>query len=324
MTSSHQSAGSRPELAHSPARTRDGGAERILLAYDARSGGDDALALTAQLAVGDASVLAAIVVPFPPGTVGDPPLQPPERVDNWDQLCRALRAQGSELLTERVLERHPELRAAETVVLGDSAAASLSVLCERERPDLLVIGSTRRGRIGRVLLGSTGERIAHGASVPVAIAPRGFAAAERSPIARVGVGFDGRPESIAALELGAELARRHGAELELIAVVEPRIAEMEVAAQAFDVISGEPLRDRRAEGLRTQAEEALAAIGAQGKITIEHGAAAEELLRASGRLDLLVLGSRGYGPLGRVMLGRVSAGLSSEAPCPILLTRRAG
>lgn len=53
------------------------------------------------------------------------------------------------------------------------------------------------------------------------------------------------------------------------------------------------------------------------------GAAAPELEKACARgVDLLVLGSRGYGPVMRVLLGSVSGHVFRHAPCPLLVTRR--
>ncbi|HEX7609452.1 MAG TPA: universal stress protein [Solirubrobacteraceae bacterium] len=46
------------------------------------------------------------------------------------------------------------------------------------------------------------------------------------------------------------------------------------------------------------------------------------LEKQSERLDLLVLGSRGYGPLARVLLGSVSRKLANRAHCPVLVVPR--
>jgi nucleotide-binding universal stress UspA family protein len=37
---------------------------------------------------------------------------------------------------------------------------------------------------------------------------------------------------------------------------------------------------------------------------------------------LLVLGSRGYGPVARVLLGSVSRRVVADAPCPVLVVAR--
>ena len=43
---------------------------------------------------------------------------------------------------------------------------------------------------------------------------------------------------------------------------------------------------------------------------------------ASVAVDLMVVGSRGYGPLQRVLLGSVSTSLMHSAPCPVMVVPR--
>ena len=54
-----------------------------------------------------------------------------------------------------------------------------------------------------------------------------------------------------------------------------------------------------------------------------YGQPAEELAPYSASLDLLIVGSRGYGPIGRLIHGSTSQQLAHSARCPLLvLTRR--
>ena len=46
------------------------------------------------------------------------------------------------------------------------------------------------------------------------------------------------------------------------------------------------------------------------------------LMRVSENLDLLVCGSRGYGPVRAVLLGGVSRRLTAEAQCPVIVVPR--
>ena len=48
----------------------------------------------------------------------------------------------------------------------------------------------------------------------------------------------------------------------------------------------------------------------------------EQLAIAGKNLDLIVCGSRGYGPFRQVVLGSVSSELVTEARCPILIVPR--
>jgi nucleotide-binding universal stress UspA family protein len=95
------------------------------------------------------------------------------------------------------------------LVAGESPAAGLHALAERERAALIVIGSSRRSRLGRVLPGGTGAPPL-GRVRPVAVAPAGYADAVGS-LRTIGCGFDGSPESESALRWAAALARRASA-----------------------------------------------------------------------------------------------------------------
>jgi nucleotide-binding universal stress UspA family protein len=52
------------------------------------------------------------------------------------------------------------------------------------------------------------------------------------------------------------------------------------------------------------------------------GYAPERLEEVAADLDLLVLGSRAYGPVRRVLLGSVSGEVLKSAPCPVLVVPR--
>ena len=51
--------------------------------------------------------------------------------------------------------------------------------------------------------------------------------------------------------------------------------------------------------------------------------AADELVERSRELDLLVVGSRGYGPVRHALLGSVTQKLMKAAACPVLVVPRA-
>jgi nucleotide-binding universal stress UspA family protein len=57
--------------------------------------------------------------------------------------------------------------------------------------------------------------------------------------------------------------------------------------------------------------------------TLLDGPAADVLARATRELDLLVLGSRAYGPLRAVLLGSVSSRLVRSAESPLIVVPRA-
>ena len=82
-----------------------------------------------------------------------------------------------------------------------------------------------------------------------------------------------------------------------------------------------PLHDAIA-ALRDRARDEIEALGGI-EPHVAYGATAEELAVFSGRCDLLVVGSRGYGAWGRLVHASTSRRLSRTARCPLLVLARA-
>jgi nucleotide-binding universal stress UspA family protein len=227
----------------------------------------------------------------------------------------------AELTFEQVREHLPSAPERRMQLVSDSSpAAGLHALAEREGAALVVVGSSHRSRIGRILIGGTGESLLSGASSPVAIAPAGYAGANRR-LQVVGCGFDASPESCPALAWAAELARAASAGLCVLAVYE-RILPASLAVGGL--LPTATINDT----LRRQCEEELArAVSAldvdiDADATLLDGDPRELLVRESGELDLLVVGSRGYGPWRAVLLGSVSSALVRSAQSPLVVVPR--
>jgi nucleotide-binding universal stress UspA family protein len=62
--------------------------------------------------------------------------------------------------------------------------------------------------------------------------------------------------------------------------------------------------------------------GLQAEARLLDGDPAEALVAESEALDLLVAGSRGYGPVRSVLLGSVSRALVRGAACPVVVSPR--
>jgi nucleotide-binding universal stress UspA family protein len=186
---------------------------------------------------------------------------------------------------------------------------------------LVVVGSSHRGRVGRVMPGGVGERLLHGALCAVAVAPRGYRRGAGDP-RRIGVAFVDTPEGRDALEAAAAMAVLGGAALSIYTVLEPASAGFATATPGWappaDYEAG---RRKRA---RTAVERAGASVPADVLEVAEvlEGDPADALSELSKRLDLLVCGSRGYGPLRAVLLGGVSARLAHTCKCPLIVLPR--
>ena len=272
---------------------------KIIVGVDDRDEALDALALAGEIGrLEDAEVTAAASFVFSGGHLD---LAYPEARKAFlgETEARATSALGD------VPHRHVEVQ--------DSPAHGLQRLAEEMGADLIVIGSTHRGPIGRVLPGSVGELLLAGAPCPILVAPRGYAAGERGAIKRIGVGYDGMPESDLALSEAIRLAKRAGAKLEVVTVAPDYDPMLDSSVESLR----DRCLDRMTNAVRAGRERGLDADG-----VLPDAEAAEALVDHAAEVDLLVLGSRGYGPLRHVLLGSTSARVIRNAPTPVMVVPR--
>ncbi len=197
---------------------------------------------------------------------------------------------------------------------------ALHELSTREASDLIVFGAAPE-RFGRRHVGLM-ERMVHGAPCAVAVAPDGYAEdAGCSPIKRIGVGFVDNDEGRAAAQLAFELAQVSGEQLRILAAsgLTGTLAAYVAMSAALPAVE----QAMHAETL-SAVEQLAGELSANGHVRreVRRGDPCRMLLDATRDLDLLVLGSRGYGPLRQVLLGSVSAGVMRHAHCPVLVLPR--
>ena len=139
-------------------------------------------------------------------------------------------------------------------------------------------------------------------------------------IRTIGIGYDGGPESKVALAGAIDLARSTNASLRIVAVAHPPTTGY--AGGLFTFAGGTQLAEAIAEQMQDELDQALGevpqGIEAAGSLVTDP----QETLGDQEGLDLLVVGSRAWGPLGRVLLGSVSSHLVRSAPCPLLVFPR--
>ena len=177
------------------------------------------------------------------------------------------------------------------------------------------------GRAGRVLPGSTAERLLHGAPCPVAVAPKGYGERSDTRPAIIGCGYDGSASAQRALEAARRVAAATGAQLQVIRAFEPLMYDVPPGKAPFGgmVSYNDALLARATEEL----DAAVARIETDGaEAHIKMGDAVRVLTDASEELDLLLVGSRGYGPMHAVLVGGVAGRLVTEAACPVIVFPR--
>jgi nucleotide-binding universal stress UspA family protein len=199
-----------------------------------------------------------------------------------------------------------------------SPARALHRLARDEDAQMLVIGSSERGPVGRVLPSAVTDRLLHGAPCPVAIAPVGFSLAASEHLQTIGVAFTDTPDGRSALAFAARLASAAHARIKILSVAEPPDP---LAAVTVDALGLDYVRRAHEEAARTALERGVEALPPDLSAGGDQlsGEPALALASASEQFDLLVCGARGHGPVQTMLLGGTSHALVRMASCPVLV-----
>jgi nucleotide-binding universal stress UspA family protein len=303
----------RPTQTAAP-RGRDAAVARIAVGVDGYPEGQDATVLGAMIAHATGAQLMLVAV-HP-----DPVVVLPSEL-GW----RGMHAQAEEFLRNTRDEEAPEAR---IVVETDwSVPRALGRVVRREHRDLLVVGSTPRAPEGRVQIARRTRQLLCHCPCALGVAPRGWREHRGQRFERIGVGYDGTAEARAALALAGSIAGGAGARLVVRAVVDDRIptAGWLEAGRARVASMWHEMLEPQAESLRADADAAAAGLGrdvSDVNVEVLRGAPADALAELCGQVDLLVIGSRRWGAVSRVLLGSTGEALMRGASCPVLVAPR--
>jgi len=186
--------------------------------------------------------------------------------------------------------------------------------------DLIVVGSRELSGLKGLLVGSASAHVLHNAHRPVLIVRGGE---NCWPPAHVIVGFDRSEASQRAADIAAAIARLYeGATLTLVEVVPAEGSAGDAASGPANGLEQEHARLDE-DSKRLEASSGHSVIG-----TVAVGDAADALLaRTEGHAGphLIAVGTRGLGPVRRLLLGSVSTRILHSGHTPLLVvppTRR--
>jgi nucleotide-binding universal stress UspA family protein len=271
---------------------------KVIIGIDEHQGGRDAIELARRLVSDDGELsLAYVHGGFPLGRGSNADFEAGER-DRAETLLSGAAAEAGIPVTR--------------CIGSTSVGRGLHELAEANGADLLVIGSTRHGLLGRVLVGDDTGHALNGAPCAVAVAPAGYAQ-RPIPFTEIGVAYNESVESKHALEVARALA-----------------ADCHAKVSAFEAVAFPTYMYAGFGGViplvsETYVDEARSRIAELGGVEAHaaYGDPAEELAIYSASLDLLVVGSRDFGPVGRLMHGSTAHRLARLARCPLLVLTRA-
>lgn len=283
--------------------------ERMLIGYDGSEEADDSLLVGAALArkLGSEVVVGASFSDERLPSMGE------TLAESFARESEALLGQASSRLEGRLA-----VPPATSAVVRDSEVEGLADLASSHEVDLVVIGSTHRGGVGRVLPGALALQLIGSIPCPLAIAPRQVPQDEDLASGPIIAAFDGGELSKRALTFAAQLAGQAETPLHVIGVAMSQ-AQVDAALSGYGgafggLLEREPLQkelDREIANLPRELE-------VEGRVL--QGSAVETLVNvAGGSPGIFVSGSHGRGPLMSLILGSVSNAVAQRISWPAVL-----
>lgn len=287
-------------------------ASRVVIGYDGSEASKDAVAfgLTWCRSTGDVPIVATVYPEEHPLGIGQVDAEWTAYVREQAQIIQD-KARAS--VGDAALYRN---------VASTSAAHGLADLAEDVEAVMVIMGTAEEIGAARALLGSSTERLLHGATVPVTVVPPGWRTSAPDQISRVGVAYIDTRDGREALRVAVRVAQRIPAQLTLYSVLGQ-------SSERYSYLVGrtdeEAFLDKARDSFGKAMEFAAAGVPPElePRTVILEGAVVDSLAALGpDDVDVLVCGSRGYGPVRRVLLGGVSSRLIRHAQLPVAVVPR--
>jgi nucleotide-binding universal stress UspA family protein len=215
-----------------------------------------------------------------------------------------------------------------SVFVGDPVVRLLR-MSERDPDTIIVMATHGRGGFGRMLLGSVADKVVRGAAGPVVLVRPALSEPETfKGLDKLLIPLDGSALAEGVLSHGVELARRTGASLHLVRVVES-LWSLAYPTSPYDGAAPDPqviqdLDEQVKEDARAYLDDMGSRLRAEGiEVTWEvaTGRAVDEILFSAGELpaDLILTTTHGRGGLSRVFQGSVATSLMTHSTVPLLV-----
>ncbi|KAB1652226.1 universal stress protein [Pseudoclavibacter chungangensis] len=281
--------------------------ERIVVGYIADKRGHDAVALAAFLAEGTSTEIIITMVTPEPTAYGAYPRNPAsdpivlEQLEAWGEEARALVPAGIDVVVEQRF--------------AESEAHGLMEAAEEHGANRIVIGAQASAILRRFTIGTVANTLLHASTVPVALAPAGFA--EAGPVRRITCIYGTRPGAAELIGRSIERAIVRDVPVRLLSLVQvDRAAPSEVREVTQSV------RDFAGERLATASKDLLAS----GRATIEviEGESFEDAIEGIDwrEGDLALIGSSRLANGPRIFVGNRALRILRRLPVPVVVIPR--
>jgi nucleotide-binding universal stress UspA family protein len=288
----------------------------VVVGYIPHRGGRGALDLGLQLAHARGEAMAVVTVVARQWSTPSLAKIDAEYGEYARQVGEQAEAQARDYLSDTSVEVATSYRA----VTGRSVSSALVETVHELDAGTLVVGSSADGAEGRIVTGSTADKLLHSAHVPLAIPPRGYRSVAAAGFTRLTCAFSDSASSARMVAQAVTLAKQLGISI--------RVASFGVRnATMYPPEVGVTAEDSVLDSWATQAAEAQQRLVSEGIIgddmprVIATGSGWDDSVRSidwqSG--ELLAVGSSAVGPLARVFLGSRAAKLVKASPVPVVV-----
>ena len=286
----------------------------IIAGFSSSRQGSAPLNLAAQLAhtTGE-KIIAAVVVEraLPAG------------VDPIEDEYRGFLASRAGAALEQVVEQvRGDLDISTTVHHSSSISQGLMELAGQHGADVVVVGSSSSGLLGRIALGSVTARLVHTSHVPVALAPRGYPASP-VPLQRLTIAYGGAADAVGLIATSAELAKQWKVRLRIASFTVPPLTLFggSTARSPEDLVVKQwtsKTTDAAVKQLNAAREEVpIPDVDVVIGTGTDWRQAVENIAWETG--DVLLLGSGAAGPMAQVFLGSAASKILRHAPVPVMI-----
>jgi nucleotide-binding universal stress UspA family protein len=286
----------------------------IIAGFSSSRQGSAPLNLATQIAhtTGEKIIAAAIVErPLPAG------------VDPIEDEYRGYLASRASASLGRVVDQvRGELDISVRVHQSSSISNGLMELAGQHSADVVVVGSSSSGLLGRIALGSVTDRLVHTSKVPVALAPRGYPSSP-VPIQRLTAAYGGAADAVGLIATSAELANQWKVRLRIASfTVRPSTMFGGSMERSPEELVVQQWMSKTTEAAAKQLDDARAKLSIPDVDVVigtgtEWREAVDDIAWETG--DVLLLGSGAAGPMAQVFLGSAASKILRHAPVPVMI-----
>jgi nucleotide-binding universal stress UspA family protein len=289
----------------------------IIAGFSSSRQGVAPLNLATQLARTSGEKIIAAVVVERPLPAGVDPLE--------DEYRGYVAAQATASLERVVAQISGDFDISVVTHHATSVPNGLMELVAEHSADLVVVGSSSSGLLGRIALGTVTERLVYTSKVPVAIAPRGYPSSP-APVRRLTAAYRDGADAAELIATSAELAKEWGARLRIASfTVRPFTMFGGSIERSAEELVVQQWARRTTDAVIKQLDDVRTTVAVPDVDVVigtgnEWREAVDDIAWEPG--DVLLLGSGAAGPLAQVFLGTAASKILRHAPVPVMIVPR--